>query len=313
MLLFLTLIYVAILFGLIKLGTLPNSKNTWMTLIPFELVLVIGFFIPMQWGAPGGTVTAMTYSVSITPNVSGEVVEVPVKANVPLKAGDVLFKIDPVQFQAALDTLRAQLNLAKIRLEQAAELAKTQMGSVYDVQTYEAEVDGLNAQIANAEYNLEQTIVRAPTDGIVTNLALRPGTRVANIALYKAMAFIDTSEVGFVAQIHQIYTRNIEPGQTAELTFKSQPGKIYTAKVLYLIPATAQGQAVVSGSAVSAVNPAPGPFAVRLELDDPDLEAELVPGSAGTVAIYTDTIKPTHIIRKVMIRMTAITNYFNPA
>ncbi len=312
MLLFLTLIYVALLFGLIKMGKVPDSKNTWMTIIPFELVLVIGFFIPLQWGAPGGTVIAFTHSVAITPNVSGEVIEVPIEPNVMLKKGDVLFKIDPVQYQAALDGLKAQLKLAQIRLEQAEILEKQRSGSIYEIQNYQAQVEGLMAQIRNAEYNLEQTTVRAPTDGYVTNLALRPGTRVANIALYKAMAFIDTSETLLAAQIPQIYSRYIEAGQDAEVTFKSQPGKIYAAKVMYLIPATAQGQAVVSGTAVQATNAAAGPFIVRLQLADPTQEKELIPGSMGDVAIYTGSVTPTHIIRKVMIRMTAITNYVVP-
>ena len=312
MLLFLTIIYVALLFGLIKLGKIPDSKNTWMTIIPFELVLIIGFFIPLQWGAPGGSVAILSHSVSITPNVSGEVLEVPVEPNVPMKAGDVLFRIDPVQYQAALNGLLAELRLAELRLVQAETLAKTQVGSLYDVQTYEAQVEGLKAQISNAEYNLEQTVVRAPTDGYVTNLALRPGTRVSNIALYKAMAFIDTSEIVLGAQINQIYSRYIEPGQSAEVTFKSQPGKVYSATVIYMIAATSQGQRSVSGSAFQAVDTAPGPFAVRLEFDKPELVPKLNPGSIGEVAIYTGVVTPTHIIRKVMIRMSAIMNYVNP-
>jgi len=310
---FLTLVYVALLLLLMKLKLVPNSKVTWLTIIPFELVLMLGFFIPMQWGAPGGTAVVLTYSVPITPNVAGEVTEVPVEANTPLRKGDVLFSIDPTQYQAALDGLEAQLELAETRLKQTQNLVAQQAGSVYELQQYQAQVDGLKAQIVNAQWNLDETVVRAPADGFVTNVALRPGARAANFPLYRAMSFIDTSEVLLAAQFHQIYTRYIEPGQEAEVTFKLHPGKVYPAKVLYVIPATAQGEVPVTGMAAAPLSMAPGPFFVRLELDDPELEKRLIPGSVGSVAIYTAEVKMAHIIRKVMIRMDAIMNYVVPA
>ena len=74
-----------------------------------------------------------------------------------------------------------------------------------------------------------------------------------------------------------------------------------------------QGQAIVSGTL-----PQPGtirsePFFIRLQLDDVPNEDLLKPGAVGTVAIYTESVAATHIIRKVMIRMEAILNYLNPA
>lgn len=313
MMVFLTLIYVVILMLLIKTGMVPNSLKTWLTIIPYKLVLLLFLFIPMQWGAPTGPVTAMTYSVGITPNVAGEVIEVPVKPNVPLKEGDVLFRIDPTQYQAALDGLKAQLKLAETRLKQSQELVGQDAGSIYELQAYQAQVDGLSAQIDNAEYNLRETIVRAPTDGFVTNVSLRPGTRASNLPLFKAMAFIDTSETDLIAQVHQIYVRHIEPGQAAEVTFKTVPGKVFPATVEFLIPVTAQGQAQTTGAAVQPMNSGPGPFQVRLNLDDQELASKLPPGSVGSVAIYTSHVKMAHVIRKVMIRMTSIMNYFQPA
>jgi RND family efflux transporter MFP subunit len=314
MIVFLTLIYVGILFALTKTGKIPNTKNTWLTIIPYELILLIGFFIPMQWGAPSGSGVVMAYSVGITPNVTGMVTDVPVEPNEPLKKGDVLFRIDPVQYQAALDGLQAQLRLAELRLEQSSELAAADAGSIYEVQAYQAQVDGLKAQIVNAQYNLDETVVRAPADGFATNIALRPGVRVANLPLFRAMAFIDTSEKDFVAQVHQIHARYIEPGQQAEIAFKGIPGKVVTGTVRFLIPATAQGQAQLTGYAIQPVAAVPpGPFAVRIEIDDPELRRLLPPGAVGSVAIYTEKVTMAHVIRKVMIRMDAIMNYVKPA
>jgi RND family efflux transporter MFP subunit len=311
--LFLVLIYVGLLFLLMKMGKVPNSSTAWLTVIPYVVLLLVALIIPMQWGAPAGSARVLTYSVAIVPNVAGQVTEVPVEPNVPLKKGDILFRIDPTPYQAAVDGLKAQLRLAETRFEQTKQLVAQDAGSVYELQSYEAQIDGLNAQIDAAEYNLRETTVRAPAEGYVTNVALRPGTRVSSLPLAPAMAFIDTSETGVVAQIHQIYTRYIEPGQEAEVTFKTIPGKVFPAKVMYLVPATAQGQVAVSGAAVQSLSTTPGPYVVRLNLDDPELEARLMPGALAEVAIYTPRSKAAHLIRRVMIRMTAILNYVNPA
>lgn len=312
MLTFLTVAYVLILYALTKSGKVPNTATTWLTVIPYELILLLGFFIPMQWGAPAGDVRTMAYSVSITPNVTGEVLEVPVETDSMVSEGDILYTIEPSPYRAALEGLRAQLVLAETRLTQSQALVDQQAGSVYELQAYQSQVDALKAQVANAEYNLEETVVRAPSDGLVTYVGLRPGSRVSNLPLFKSMAFIDTSEVLVGVQIPQNFSRNIQPGQLAEVTFESRPGKVYPATVKYLLPATAQGQLVNTGMAAAAMDTTRGPFFVRLELDDAALAAELVPGSMGSAAIYTSNVKATHVIRKVMIRMDAITNYIDP-
>ena len=312
MIVFLTVVYLALLYVLIKIGVAPNKSWVWLTVIPYMLFLLIGFFIPMQWGAPGGDVRTLTYSVPITPNVAGEVIEVAVTDNQRVNADDVLFKLDPTPYQAALDGLKAQLELAELRLEQSKALAARQAGSVYEVQSYQAQVDGLKAQIEGAAYNLRETVVRAPADGLVTNVALRPGTRVANIPFSRAMSFVDTSELILGSQIPQNFTRYIEPGQEAEVTFEARPGQVYKAKVMYLVPATAQGQVPVTGFAAEPLSSTPGPFFVRLELEDSEVAAALIPGSLGSVAIYTSEVEIAHVIRRVMIRVDAIMNYIDP-
>ncbi|MEE8294870.1 MAG: efflux RND transporter periplasmic adaptor subunit [Sphingomonadales bacterium] len=312
MIVFLTLVYVGLLFVLIKLKVLPNSNKVWLTLVPYELVIFFGLFFPMMWGAPSGTVSIITYSVQITPNVSGKVLEVPVEANKPLVAGDVLFRIDPVPYQAALDGLVAQMKLAETRLEQAQSLARQQAGSIYEVQAFEAEVDGLKAQISGAEWNLQETVVRAPSEGFVTNVTLRPGARVTTIPMAASMAFIDTSKLFIGAQIPQIYTRYIEAGQKAEVILKTHPGQVFTATVDMVIPVTAQGQLPVSGFALQSLATDPGPFFVRLVFDDPELDKTIPAGAFGSVAIYTENVEFAHVIRKVMIRMDSYLNFLIP-
>ena len=77
----------------------------------------------MQWGAPTGPAIVVRAAVQIVPNVAGQVIEVPVEPNKPLRKGDVLFRIDRTQYQAKFDNLEAQLKLAQLRKEQYAQLA----------------------------------------------------------------------------------------------------------------------------------------------------------------------------------------------
>src|SRR5262249_29126867 len=109
-------VYLVILFGLVKLRIVPWNLF-WKGSPAIVLVLLaFGLFIPMGWGAPAGSAVVIRNSVAIVPDVAGEVVEVPVRANTPLKAGDVLFRIDPLPFQAQVDALAAQLKLEQTRL-----------------------------------------------------------------------------------------------------------------------------------------------------------------------------------------------------
>jgi RND family efflux transporter MFP subunit len=305
-------VYLALLFILVKLKIVPFNLFWKVSPAIVFLLLLIGLFIPMGWGAPQGEVLVGRQSVQIVPNVAGEVIEVPVEPNKPLKAGEVLFKIDPVPFQSTLSGLEAQLKFQELRLSQMTQLQERQTGRAFDVEQRQAEVDQLKAQIENAKWNLDSTTVRAPADGYVTNLALRKGARVASLPLSPAMAFIDTSETLIVTEIQQISARYIQPGQPVELTFKFFPGRIYTGKVETVLQALSTGQTQVSGQAATPKDIQAAPFVVRIKLDDESIAKRLPAGSSGTAAIFTDRVKPAHMIRKVLLRQIAITNYVNP-
>lgn len=293
----------------------------WLRFIPFNtfwkvspvlvlLVLLVGLFIPMGWGAPSGPAAVIRNSVQIVPEVAGEVVDVPIAANTPLKTGDVLFRIDPTTYQAQVRTIEAQLKFAELRLGQFSELQNRDTGRAFDVQQREAEVEQLRAQLEGAKWSLDKTTVRAPADGYVTNLALRKGARVT--AQSPVMAFIDTAETIFGIEIPQIYVRYIEVGQPVEVTFKTFPGEVFTGKVDTVLQAIATGQAPVGGLAVAPSEVQAAPFVVRITLDDQEITKRLPAGSTGLAAIYTDHVKAAHVIRKVVLRQSAILNYVNP-
>ena len=304
--------YIALLFALVWIGAIRFNTFWKMSPLIVLLLLSLGLFIPMSWGAPQGPALVYRNAVSIVPDVAGEVTEVPVTANTPLKAGDVLFKIDPTPYDAQVKTIEAQLKLSDRRLSQMTQLYEREAGRGFDVEQRQAEVDQLKGQLQAAQWNLDKTVVRAPADGYVTNLGLRKGARVANLPLSPAMAFIDTSDTRIVIEISQIDARYIAPGQEVEIAFKFLPGQVFTGRVESILQAVATGQAQISGTAVTPKEIATVPFVVRVKLDDDELAKRLPAGATGTAAIFTDHVKVSHVIRRVLLRQEAILNYVNP-
>jgi multidrug resistance efflux pump len=305
-------VYLVLLFLLVTFHVI--KFNLFWKVSPFIVLLLLnlGLFIPMGWGAPQGSALVVRNSVQIVSNVAGEVTDVPVEANAPLRANDILFTIDPTPYRATVNALQAQLKFAQLRLDQMTQLYERDSGRAFDVQQRQSEVDQLAAQLEGAQWNLDKTTIRAPADGYVTNVALRKGARVANLPLAPVMAFIDTSTTLIGVEIAQVDARYIEPGQPVEVTFKFLPGKIFSGKVETVLQAIASGQVQTSGLAVQSRGIAAAPFVARVKLDDSGVADRLPAGSTGTAAIFTDHVKLAHIIRKVLLRQIAITNYVNP-
>jgi multidrug resistance efflux pump len=355
-------VYLVTLFILVKTKIVRFNLFWKISPVLVLLLLLVGLFIPMGWGAPQGSALIVRNSVEIVPNVSGQVIDVPVVANVPLKANDVLFRIDPTPFDykvkqlkaelaaaqqkvgqlnASLDAatanvkaLDAQLAFSKQRLEDYRKLASTDATTKFRVEDEQKqaetlaaqldaakaqEIDGVNTDVArltaalgNAQWELEQTTVRAPADGYVTNLALRKGARVTNLPLAPVMAFIDTSETIIGVEIAQIDARYVRAGQNVEITFKFAPGQVYTGKVTAVLQAIATGQMQTSGLAATPKQIQAAPFVARVALDDTEFARRLPAGSTGEAAIFTDRVRASHVIRRVLLRQVAITNYINP-
>ena len=302
--------YIAILVLFVWLRFIPFNLFWKLSPVLVCLLLLVGLFIPMGWGAPSGPTAVIRNSVHIIPSVAGEVVDVPVAANTPLKEGAVLFRIDPTTYRAQVEAIEAQLKFSELRLTQMSELQGRGTGRAFDVEQRQAEVDQLRAQLDSAKWNLDKTTVRAPAAGYVTNLTLRKGARVT--AQSPVMAFIDTSETIFGAEIPQNDARYVVPGQPVEVTFKTFPGEVHAGRVEAVLQAIATGQAQPGGLAVAPTEIQAAPFVVRIKLDDADLARRLPAGSTGTAAIFTEHVKASHVIRQVVLRQTAILNYVNP-
>ena len=366
----------------IKFKWLPWNITTQVIAATIPIIGITMLILFLNIFAPSSAdVRVMNYVVPINSRVPGKVTEVPVEPNVPVRKGDVLFRLDRTPFEiqvraaeANVESLRAQLisatanqrnlsqqlneavsrqgtartqlALARQREAEFAELVRTGAGNRFDLDQAQtdvqqrqndltaaeasvaqvqerlaaktptgvqdevakvlAQIAAAEAQLADAQWNLEQTVTLAPADGYVVALALRPGVMVVPFPPVPAMTFIE-EEQWVVAYFAQNEVRKIEPGNEAEIALKTYPARIIKCDVEAIIWATAQGQLPISGMLpTTGFGAAPDMrLAVKLRPVGADAELFLAPGARGNGAVYTNGGKAIHILRKVFMRVGA--------
>lgn len=108
-----------------------------LTVIVGAFILAV-FLAMFNYLTPSGSFVIVSRVVEVTPNVSGEIIDIPVQPNVPMKRGTILFRIDPAPFKYKVEQLSASLVQAK---QQAQQLRAN-----YEQAT--ANVEGLSKQLA---------------------------------------------------------------------------------------------------------------------------------------------------------------------
>lgn len=198
-----------------KFKWLPWNITSQVIVVTIPIVMLAMIILFMNIVAPSSSdVRAMNYVIPIVPRVTGQVTEVPIEPNRPIKKGDVLFKIDPVPFEAAVKgaeaTLRGlgdqlknaaakkasltpRIELAKKRVEQFTQLATTGAGRRADLEQAQSDLGNLESEFLAADATEAQSksqIVKSEADlrsakydlDGTTHLAPANG-RVANLAL----------------------------------------------------------------------------------------------------------------------------------
>lgn len=210
------------------------------------------------------------------------------------------------QAQSQLANLTAQLDAATATESQVREKlsARTPEGEQDEVAGVKAQIARLEAQLKDARWQLDQTTYRAPANGTVVSLALRPGAMAVLLPMVPAMTFVE-DEQWIMAIFSQNEVRKIKPGQEAEIVMKMYPGRIIKCKVDSIMWATAQGQLPIGGASTTAgIAPIPPrSLAVRLLKEGRDADLFLASGAQGAGAVYTDSGEAVHILRKVILRV----------
>jgi len=220
-------------------------------------------------------------------------------------------KFDLEQAETNLKDLEGQFDAAR------ASQVQARAGEQQTVQKLGAKVNGefaqvaqIRAQLENARWELDQTVTRSPCDCYVINLQLRAGGFVAGVPFNAVMTLVE-AEGQVVALFNQNELHQVAPGNEAEFTLYTDPGRIIKGKVDSVIWAQGQGQLPPSGTLpmIGVLTQPPGRFAVKFDIADKDKEVFMAAGAAGNAAIYTERLAAIHIIRKVVLRVGSYINY----
>ncbi len=362
--------YAAICVLIFKVLRVPVNKWTLTTAGLGGVVLVGGLLMAMNYNHPFSTDGRLYfYTTPIVPTVKGHVIEVTAKPNVPIKSGDLLFRIDPRPYQYIVDQKRAllaeaeqsvkqlkasfdqasasvgkaeaQLDLAQQTYDRQTQLFEKRVVAQATVDTasrnleaaqqtvagthaaakrarlaFASEIGGVNTTVArlqadlnNAELDLSETRVTAPTNGYVTQLFLRPGMMASPST--PTMVFIYADDNIFSASFPQNALQRVNAGDEAEIAFDGIPGRVFKGKVNAVADAIAQGQLQASGNLLNPEDRSNivGRALTPIDLLDDLSGYQLPAGSTAQVAVYTEHWRAVAIIRRILLRMKAWMNY----
>jgi multidrug resistance efflux pump len=215
--------------------------------------------------------------------------------------------------QATLDTATRNLEASKQTWVGAkAEEERARLAYSSNIEGVNTTVARLTAELADAQYDLDQTVTRAPGNGFVTQVALRPGMYVVPAPLRPVMAFVNTDihDQGLGAAFQQNSLQRVRAGDEAEVAFDAVPGRVFKGKVRTVLDAIAAGQIQASGALVDYGARTEGGRALALIDIDEDISGYQIPaGAAAQVAIYTEYWHHVSLLRKILLRMRSWQNY----
>ena len=196
--------------------------------------------------------------VILRPEVSGEIIDLPVKEGDYVRKGDLLVRIKPDIYQARINEINASLLTQKARMEQAraslieAESRFNQQKTLYDKNlasqaeyiqaksNFEAQqanfnaakyqMQSIEAQLDQAKEELEKTIIRSPRDGTISKLAVEQGERVlgqTQMTGTELMRIADMNNMEVQVQVNENDIVMVSPGDTTNIEADSYPDRLF--------------------------------------------------------------------------------------
>jgi RND family efflux transporter MFP subunit len=245
--------------------------------------------------------------VQVSPDLSALVTEVRVKDNQIVKRGDVLFVLDRPRFELALRQSEASVASTEVALAQARRESERNrdlkdLATTEQVEEGQSKVDQLAAQLNSARVqrdlarlNLDRTTVRAPVNGIVTNVQLRPGDYAS--AGHQVLALVDSDTIHVDGYFEETKLPSIRVGDRA---------LVHIMGIRAELPGTVESidagiedrERSQSSDALANVNPTfswvrlAQRIPVRIKLDPTGRDIRLIAGRTATVSIIDPPGRP---------------------
>ena len=318
----------------------PKARRSRVRTLLFAalpVVLVAGGYVYVTGGQLVSTDNAYVQAkiAGISTDVAGTVREIDVHDNEHVKAGQVLYALDPASFRIALDAANAKLDAARndlltlkatyrqdqaevvqaqadLAFDRAQKLVSSATASVatldqarHDLEAARQKVDVSKAQAAatlaklngNADLPVEQypeflqakaavddaqrqlghTVVKAPFDGVATNVnAIQVGSYLS--AAQTAFSLVSTNDLWIEANPKETELTYVKPGQPVTVTVDTYPGVEWKGEVASVSPASESSFSLLpaqntSGNWVKVVQRIPMRVAIKADPDKPQLRA----------------------------------------
>lgn len=214
-------------------------------------------------------------SVQVGTQVSGMLQEIYVDFNDVVKKGQVIARIDAREWQARFEQAEANYILANRNHENNKRLLEKNFISQAAVDQTLSAYKSAKAAMAMAKKALDDTVIRAPVDGVVVKRSVERGQTVA-ASLQAPELFIiaqDLSDMQVETAIDESDVGRITEGMTASFTVDAFPGRVFQSKVKQVRKAPVSIQNVVT-------------YTVLLTAENPDLK--LLPGMTANASIITE-------------------------
>jgi HlyD family secretion protein len=256
--------------GRLAFSLLGTVLTTWAVVVLFSHQEAATPVQPQTPGSPGrAKLVAATgrmepvREVKISPEVSGEIIELPVQEGQQVRKGDLLLTIKPDFYIASRDQAEgsyksalANMDMAKARLQEVqAELKRSQelhrskllsdaafeeVTAAHDIaraqlSSTEGQIEMARASLARAQYDLDKTTIHSPINGTVTRLTTAVGERVvgtATMAGTEVMTLADLNEMEARVQVGEKDIGLIGRGQKARLELEAFPDRPFDGTVL---------------------------------------------------------------------------------
>lgn len=211
-----------------------KTLKYFSTIVIASLAVLAGwwmwnYYMQSPWTRDG---KVRAEQVSITPQVSGAIVELKVKDNQFVNAGDLLFSIDKTPFRIAELNAQAQLAKAQSELAKANNEANRRRHlsqnvisaeeldtANLNVKAMQASVNVAQATLRQAQWQLEQTEIHAPVSGWITNLSTRTGDFATTGQ--PLFALVDSHSFYVMGYFEETKLRHIREGAPAQITLYS--------------------------------------------------------------------------------------------
>jgi multidrug efflux system membrane fusion protein len=253
--------------------------------VPVSVAMVMQQSIPIRLSAIGNVEAYQT--VSLKARVDGQIVTVNFKEGQAVKKGEILFRIDPRPYEAALRQAEANALRDRAAREQARSQARRYQELLQknfvskeayaqfrtNAETAEATAKGSQAALENARLNLEYCSILSPLDGYVGKVLLQAGNMVrAN----------DVNPLVVINQVRPIYVNFAVPEQNLPEVRKYQMQSPLSVDVVPTDPSMPRP----SGRLIfidNAVDPSTGTIRLRAQFANED--AVLWPGQFANVSM----------------------------